>query len=295
MYDFSNWADDLAILGVTGLMFSMGLSLTTSDFTRSVRFPTPVIIGLFGQIILLPLVAFTIAKIFGLTDYIALGLMIIAACPGGSTSNAFSFLAKGDVALSITLTAFSSIFAFATIPFVINLSISYIGYGGGDIQLSFVETAMRVFMTTALPVLVGMIVRAMATSIAQKVQKPIFYIALLSILLPSIEILFRYTNIFFGKDLLGSASAIVLNITMICIGFTLGKLTRLPHQQQRTLALEVGIQNYALVEVIVLVFLDDVRLLAPGILYLPTMLITGTALAYFFSRAPNKEADAIAQ
>ncbi|MBS4073218.1 MAG: bile acid:sodium symporter, partial [Algoriphagus sp.] len=122
-------------LALAVIMFGMGLSLTLSDFKRILIYPKAVLLGLLNQIVLLPVVAFFIANGLGLSPELAVGLMILAACPGGATSNLITHLAKGDTALSITLTAFSSMITVLTIPFVVNFSIGYFIPGGEEQQL----------------------------------------------------------------------------------------------------------------------------------------------------------------
>ena len=150
------------------IMFGMGLSLRLEDFRRILVYPMAVGIGLFNQLVLLPLVAFGIAIGFALPSELAVGLMILAACPGGATSNLITHLAKGDAALSITLTAFSSLITVATIPFVVNYSIAYFIPGGEAQQLSVVGTVVSVLLITIIPVALGMLVLEKAPARAAK-------------------------------------------------------------------------------------------------------------------------------
>ena len=133
------------------IMFGMGLSLTLTDFKRILIYPKAVTIGLFNQIVLLPVIAFLIAKGLGLAPELAVGLMILAACPGGATSNLITHLAKGDSALSITLTAFSSLITVVTIPFIVNFSIGYFIPGGEEQKLEIFGTVVAVLAITGRP------------------------------------------------------------------------------------------------------------------------------------------------
>src|SRR5688572_17285015 len=142
-------------LALAIIMFGMGLSLTPGDFKRILIYPKAVAIGLCNQLIFLPLVAFGLILLFGLEREAAVGLMILSACPGGATSNLITHLAKGDSALSITLTAFSSMITVLTIPFVVNFSLNYFMPGGEVQQLNVVGTVISVLFITVIPVAAG--------------------------------------------------------------------------------------------------------------------------------------------
>ena len=270
----------LPSIAIIALMFSMGMGLTTQDFLYVVRKPKAAALGLIGQIALLPVVGALIAIVFQLNPHIAVGLMIIAACPGGATSNAFSVLLKGDIALSISLTAMSSLLAFITLPIIVNFALAFFEYGDGTVTLSFVDTAIQLFFTTALPVMLGMLCRNFLPKFTHAVGKPLFYFGFACLLYPTITFFKNFSGIIDQSDILQSASAVFLNITMMCIGAGLGALFGLSKRQSKTLAVEVGIQNFALVMVVIIVFLKDITLVAPSIFYLPSMYITAFILSY---------------
>ena len=275
-------------IAIFSLMFSIGMGLSIKDFLYLSRKPKAAIIGLTGQIILLPLIGALIAIAFRLDPHIAVGLMIIAACPGGATSNGFSVLVKGDLALSIALTAMSSLLAFITLPMIVNLSLSFFNYGEGIVKLSFVDTAIQLFFTTALPVLLGMACRNFMPKFTRRMSKPIFYFGFICLFYPVISVFKNFAGMIDGSDILQSTSAIVLNVTMMCIGAGLGAVFGLSRSQSRTLSVEIGIQNFALVMVVILVFLKDLTLIAPAIFYLPSMYIAAFALS-FLSRKHRDE------
>ena len=274
----------LTAAAVFGLMLSMGLSLTLADFSRILKTPIPFTIGVIGQLVLLPLVAFALAFAFNLPSAIALGLIIIAACPGGSTSNAFSFMARGDVALSVSLTAFSSLIAFVSIPFVVNLGLNLFGREEAQVQLSFLSLAQGVFLTTALPVLIGMGVRYRLPSLAQRLVKPLFFVAFLGILAPSILLVGELPKMLQGTNAWYAFSATALNVIMVVLGYGIALGARLDTRQARTLGIEIGVQNFGLVLLIVLVYLKDPTLVLPAFIYLPSMLITGFLFALLAQR-----------
>ena len=266
-------------IAIFSLMFSIGIGLSIQDFLYVIRKPKAAAIGLVGQIILLPLVGALIAIAFRLDPHIAVGLMIIAACPGGATSNAFSVLVKGDLALSISLTAMSSLLAFLTLPLIVNLSLSFFEYGDGIVKLSFIETAIQLFFTTALPVILGMICRFYFPKFSRHISKPIFYFGFACLLYPLVSVFRNFAGLIDRTVMLQSASAILLNVTMMCIGAGLGVLFGLSRSQSRTLSVEVGIQNFALIMVVIIVFLKDLTLIAPAVFYLPSMYLSAFALS----------------
>ena len=271
-------------IAIFSLMFSIGIGLSVRDFLYVVRKPKAALIGLTGQIILLPLVGALIAILFRLDPHIAIGLMIIAACPGGATSNAFSVLVKGDLALSISLTAMSSLLAFITLPLIINLSLGFFDYGNGAVKLSFVDSAIQLFFTTALPVLLGMVCRYYFPKLSRHISKPIFYFGFACLFYPMISVFKNFAGLIDPSNIFQSTSAILLNVTMMCVGAGLGTLFGLSRSQSRTLSVEVGIQNFALVMVVILIFLKDLTLITPAIFYLPSMYFSAFALSFFSRR-----------
>ena len=275
-------------IAIFSLMFSIGIGLSVQYFLYVIRNPKAALVGLTGQIILLPLIGALIAIVFRLDPHIAIGLMIIAACPGGATSNAFSVLVKGDLALSISLTAMSSLLAFITLPLIINLSLVFFDYGDGTVTLSFIDSAKQLFFTTALPVLLGMVCRFYFPQFSRRISKPIFYFGFACLFYPMISVFRNFGGLINPSNIIQSTSAILLNVTMMCVGAGLGTLFGLSRSQSRTLSVEVGIQNFALVMVVILIFLKDLTLITPAVFYLPSMYLSAFALSYL-SRKHNDE------
>ena len=294
MIDFASFLalinSQLPNIAIFSLMFSIGIGLSAKDFLYVIRKPKAALVGLTGQIILLPLVGALIAIAFRLDPNIAVGLMIIAACPGGATSNAFSVLVKGDLALSISLTAMSSLLAFITLPLIINLSLSFFNYGDGTVTLSFIESAVQLFFTTAMPVILGMVCRHYFPKFSGRINKPIFYFGFACLFYPLISVFRNFAGLIGSSNILQSTSAILLNVTMMCVGAGLGALFGLSRSQSRTLSVEVGIQNFALVMVVVLIFLKDISLVTPAVFYLPSMYLSAFALS-FLSRKSDKDSE----
>ena len=257
------------------IMFGMGLSLRVEDFKRILIYPKAVGIGLLNQLILLPMLAFGIAKAFQLPPELAVGLMILAVCPGGATSHLITHLAKGDAALSITLTACSSVITVFTIPFLVNYSIGYFIPGGEAQQLEVVGTVVSVLFITLIPVTLGMITLAKAPALAQKWDQPFrkistvfFVIIVLAAILKERENLVQYF-------IEAGPAALALNLSTLAVSFAMAKWTGLPFRQGLTIAIESGIQNGTLGITIAATLLVNSVMSIPSAIY--SLLMFGTA------------------
>jgi BASS family bile acid:Na+ symporter len=256
-------------------MFGMGLSLRVEDFKRILIYPKAVGIGLLNQLVLLPIIAFGIAKAFSLPPELAVGLMILAVCPGGATSNLITHLAKGDSALSITLTACSSIITVFTIPFLVNFSISYFIPGGEAKQLEVVGTVVSVLFITLIPVALGMITLAKAPRLAEKWDQPfrkisiVFFVVIVgAAILKERENLVQYF-------IEAGPAALALNLSTLALSFAMAKWTGLPFRQGLTIAIESGIQNGTLGITIAATLLVNSVMSIPSAIY--SLLMFGTA------------------
>ena len=257
------------------IMFGMGLSLRVEDFKRILIYPKAVGIGLLNQLILLPVLAFGIAKAFQLPPELAVGLMILAVCPGGATSNLITHLAKGDAALSITLTACSSVITVFTIPFLVNYSIGYFIPGGEEQKLEVVGTVVSVLFITLIPVALGMITLAKAPALAQKWDQPFrkistvfFVIIVLAAILKERENLVQYF-------MEAGPAALALNLSTLAVSFAMAKWTGLPFRQGLTIAIESGIQNGTLGITIAATLLVNSVMSIPSAIY--SLIMFGTA------------------
>lgn len=262
------------------IMFGMGLSLRIEDFKRILIYPKAVGIGLLNQLIFLPIIAFGIANLFELPAELAVGLMILAVCPGGATSNLITHLAKGDAALSITLTAFSSVITVFTIPFLVNYSIGYFIPGGEAQQLEVVGTVVSVLVITIIPVALGMLVFAKAPKLASKLDLPFrrisaifFVIIVVAAVLKEKENLVRYF-------LEAGPAALALNVATLGLSFGMAKLVKLPFRQGLTIAIESGIQNGTLGITIAATLLMNSVMTIPSAIY--SLIMFGTAALVIF-------------
>jgi len=257
------------------IMFGMGLSLRIEDFKRILIYPKAVGIGLLNQLILLPVIAFGIAKAFQLPPELAVGLMILAVCPGGATSNLITHLAKGDAALSITLTACSSVITVFTIPFLVNYSIGYFIPGGEAQQLEVVGTVVSVLFITLIPVALGMITLAKAPALAQKWDQPFRKISTVFFVIIVLAAILKERDNLVQYFIEAGPAALALNLSTLAVSFAMAKWTGLPFRQGLTIAIESGIQNGTLGITIAATLLVNSVMSIPSAIY--SLLMFGTA------------------
>jgi len=231
------------------ITLGMGLSLTDRDFRRIFSQPKAVITGLICQVILLPVIAYLIVSSIHINPLFKVGLMIIAACPGGATSNLITYLLRGNVALSISMTAINSLITLITIPIVVTISLEAFIHADADIHLNVGETVIKVFLMTLLPAFAGTRIRKRLPEFAEKLERP------LRIILPLL-LLVVYLGVLFIDQ--GTASAtssdffeifpytILLNAAAMGAGLLIARLLRLGVKNQYTISIEVGLQNSAL-------------------------------------------------
>lgn len=275
--------DLLLPLAIGIVMLGLGLSLTIEDFRRVARYPLAVGFGLFLQVLLLPLAAFAIAVGLKLSPDHAVGLMLLAAAPGGATANIYSHLARGDVALNITLTAVNSLLCLLTLPIVLDLSLSYF-LGNGQYVPPPHRKVIEVGAIILIPVAIGMLLRARAERFAIRAETPIkiFSILVLVVLIAGAIYIER-------KALLPSLVAVggaclVFNLVSMLSGYLAPLALRLPKGQAVAIAMEIGIHNAALAIFIALnVLRNPAAAVVPGI-YSLVMYVTASAFAVWLVR-----------
>jgi bile acid:Na+ symporter, BASS family len=268
------------------IMLGMGLTLTLEDFKRVVIYPKAVVIGLVAQLVVLPIVGFGIASVFPLSPQLAVGVMILAACPGGATSNMITFLAKGDVALSVTLTAISSFITVFTIPLVVNLSMQTFLGQGTTLQLPFLNTVLQIAVITLLPVAIGMIAKRYAPGLADKADKPVKWLSIFFLTVVITGVLLRERNNFISYVIDVGWATLVLNIVAMALGFAIATLTRLGEKSVTAITIEVGIQNGTLAIAIASTptLLNTPTMAIPAAIYSLLMFATGAGFAWWSSR-----------
>lgn len=270
------------------IMLGMGMTLTINDFKKVAIYPKAAIIGLISQLILLPLVGFGLAALLLTTPELAVGLILISLCPGGATSNLIAHLAKADLALSISLTAISSVITNFSIPILLNLALLHYMTGEQAISLPFFKTFIQIFLVTIFPVAIGMIIKQKKPNFALKSEKAMNIIStLFFILILLAAILKERENIIPYFEQAGIA-AIILNLTALLMGFIIGKLFGLNKRQRSSIAIETGIQNGTLAIALALspAILNNTQMAVPAAIYSLLMFVTA-AVVIFISKKQN--------
>ena len=229
-------------LAIAFIMFSLGLNLKISDFSRIFTQPKDLLTGLFSQVIILPIVAFTLINFYpNLPVELAVGVMIIAAVPGGATSNFFTSLAKGDVALSISLTALTSLICIITIPFIAVYSYSY--FVGTKIDVSILQKSLELFAIVTVPTILGMIVNSFFNSFALNFESKAKVISIVLLALVIIGAVIKYQSDVMNYFKQAGLITLILNILMMIIAFYIGKFFASSIKKAKTFVFEVGLQN----------------------------------------------------
>ena len=257
------------------IMFGLGLGLTVADFTRLLKIPRDFIVGFFGQVILLPIVAFILIQIISIPPELALGTMIIAAAPGGVMSNILTKFANGDVALSISLTAVVSLISVITVPLIVYNSAGFLGIEIFK-EISMLNIALKMFVAVTIPVIFGMIVRALMTDfivsktlLVQRLSLILFLVIFTAIWVEEWD---RITSFIQRAGLI----ALILNLTMIFLGYYLAKYLTSGVEQRKCISLECGLQNGTLALFVTTQLFDDVVFAVPTAAYALIMFTTAT-------------------
>ncbi len=231
---------------LTLLMFDIGLTLTATDFRLILRRPKPIIAGLVGQIIVLPLLAFGLASVLHVDPIFALGIVLIACCPGGSSSNVFSMLAGGDVALSVSLTALSSLITLVTIPIILEATCQFIpGLTEIAIHLPVGNLIMQNIVLSLVPIIIGIVLRRYVPRVAERIHRVLSKIAFPAIILLA-TIFFIQHRTTIGENILQLGLIITALILLAMLsGWLLSKTMRLTERENKTIVIEVGMQNAA--------------------------------------------------
>ena len=268
-------------LSLAFIMFSLGLELKSSDFTRVIKQPKDFLIGAFSQIIILPLIALIIVMLWPLSPELAVGVMLIAAAPGGATSNIITSFAKGDVALSVSLTAIISLLCVITIPIIVIFSLNILMDTSTTISISIGDIAIKMFLIVTVPVVIGMLFRKFLSSISisfQPLAKKISAILFILVLLGAIVAEKNNVISYFAQ---AGLVTLVLNLLMMFIAFYIGKLFASGISQQKTITVECGLQNGTLAIVVATTLFNGGLYLIPAATYSLIMFFTSLIYVYF--------------
>ena len=264
----------IAPIALALIMLTLGLGLTTSDFTRVIKRPKDFLVGLICQVILLPIIAFVLIKILNVQPALALGVMIIAAAPGGVTSNILTKFANGDVALSVSLTAIISLLSILTVPFIVIKSADLLDINYLSKEISMSGISIKMFLVVTLPVVIGMLIRKFAqnfiiksTALIEKISLTLFIIVFISIWLEEWDNIIMYIS-------RAGVITLILNVTMMVLGFYAAKIFASGVEQRKCISLECGLQNGTLAVFVSTQIFDDIIYLIPTASYALIMFVT---------------------
>lgn len=262
------------------IMLGMGLSLVVDDFKRIFLYPKAILVGLTNQILILPLLGFALASLFPIQPEIAIGVMILAACPGGPTSNLISHLAKGDIALSVSLTALSSFITILTIPFIINFALLHFLEEGQMIKLDVGKTIIQILVITVIPVGIGMLIRRYNERFALRMAKPVRRASGIVIILVIAGITIKEKDNFVSYFQQAGIVALCLNVVTMIVGYYSAKLFNIKNKSAISIAIESGIQNGTLAITIAVVLLENTSFAVAPAVYSLLMFLTGGIVVY---------------
>ncbi|GIZ11803.1 bile acid:sodium symporter family protein [Pseudomonas sp. NCCP-436] len=267
------------------IMLGLGLSLTLADFARVVKYPRPVLIGLGCQIILLPLACFLLVQGMQLEAALAVGMMLLAASPGGTTANLYSHLAHGDVALNITLTAVNSVIAILTMPLIVNLSLMYFMEGDQAIPLQFAKI-IQVFLIVLGPVAIGMWVRSRFPGFAARMERPVKIMSALFLALIVLLAVIKDWQTFVDYAPLVGLAALSFNLLSLAVGYFVPRLLKLSQRQAVAIGMEIGIHNGTLAIALALspMLLNNPTMAIPAALYSIIMFFTAGLFGWWVNR-----------
>ena len=267
-------------LALAFIMFALGLGLTGADFLRVLKQPKDFLVGAISQIILLPIIAFILIKIWPISPELAIGVMIIAAAPGGVTSNILTSFAKGDVALSVSLTAIISLLSVITVPFIIITSLNLLDLNNVSKNISLTNMALSMFLIVTLPVILGMIIKKILSNfmlsfepIAKKISIFLFVLVLIGAILAERNNVIAY---FAQAGLI----TLVLNVVMMIVAFYVAQLLGSGVTQKKCIAIECGLQNGTLAIFVATTLFGGGIYLIPAATY--SLIMFATSLIFVF-------------
>ena len=270
------------------IMMGMGLTLVTNDFKRVLKYPKAVGIGLTNQLILLPIIGFALANIMPLRPEYAVGVMLLVLCPGGTTSNLFTYLAKGDVALSVTMTAIASVITVFTIPIVLSFSLIYFMGSGSAFELPVLKTVLTLVLLTIVPISIGMLIKRYAPAVADRSQ---IYVSRFGVLFLTFLVLFLgyvQRDIIVDAFIATGPVSIILNLSTMALGYYSSKWFGLNLAQRTSITLEVGLQNSTLSIFMALTLLSNYDMSMMPAIYTLVMFLTAGILVRIFSARHHK-------
>ncbi len=269
------------------IMLGLGLSLTLDDFKRVTNYPKAMTIALVCQMLVLPLLCFFIAKFSGLSPVLCVGLMLLAASPGGATANLYSHLSNGDVALNISLTAINSVLTLFSLPLIVNFSMEYFLGAGQYIPLPF-SKVVEVFAIVLLPVTIGMTIKNKAPKFAGKMDKPVKVVSALLLIAIIISVTLREKQMLMDNFEQLGMPVLLFNVLSLAAGFYIPLLFKVDRKQAIAIGMEIGIHNGTLAIFIALNVINNSTMSLPPAIYSLLMFFTAAAFGFLVSLGSKK-------
>ena len=273
-------ATKIAPLGLALIMLGLGMSLAIKDFTRVIKFPKDFLVGFFCQMLVLPIIGFALIKLLNTPIELALGVMIVAAAPGGVTSNVLTKFADGDVALSISLTAIISLISIISVPFIIFLSIDLLNITYVTKEISMIGISLKMFFVVTIPVLLGMIIRYFAENfilknvlLIQRLSIGLFFLVFIAIYIEEWDKIVSFIT-------QAGLIALILNVVMMIVGFYVAKFFASGVAQQKCISLECGLQNGTLAVFVSTQLFDEMVYIVPTAAYALIMMVTSIIFVF---------------
>ncbi len=277
-------ATKIAPIALALIMLALGLGLTLKDFSRVIKNPKDFVVGFIFQVILLPIVAFILIKILNTPVEMAMGVMILAAAPGGVTSNVLTKFANGDVALSISLTAIISLLSIFSVPFVILKSAELLNFSNFNNNISMIEISLKMFMVVTFPVILGMIVRKLATEFIEKNTLLIQRLSVICFVIVFLAIYIEEWDMILNFIVQAGKISLILNITMMFVGYYLAKYFVSGIEQRKCISLECGLQNGTLAIFVATQMFDGITFMIPTAAYSLIMFITSIMFVFIVKK-----------
>ena len=275
----------IAPIALALIMLALGLGLSLENFANVIKQPKDFLVGLICQLILLPIIAFILIKIFNTSPELAIGVMIIAAAPGGVTSNVLTKFANGDVALSVSLTAIISLVSIITVPFIVFKSADLLNINYQSAEISMVGISMKMFLVVTFPVFIGMLIRKFATNFISSKEQLIQRISVFLFALVFLAILIEEEGNIIPYLAEAGLITLVLNLTMMILGFYIAKKFASGIAQRKCISLECGLQNGTLAIFVSTQIFDNSTYLVPTATYALIMFITSIIFVFIVKKS----------
>ena len=275
----------IAPIALALIMLALGLGLSLENFVNVIKQPKDFLVGLICQLILLPIIAFILIKIFNTSPELAIGVMIIAAAPGGVTSNVLTKFANGDVALSVSLTAIISLVSIITVPFIVFKSADLLNINYQSAEISMVGISMKMFLVVTFPVFIGMLIRKFATNFISSKEQLIQRISVFLFALVFLAILIEEKGNIIPYLAEAGLITLILNLTMMLLGFYIAKKFASGIAQRKCISLECGLQNGTLAIFVSTQIFDNSAYLVPTATYALIMFITSIIFVFIVKKS----------